>query len=160
MNWGSACGHRPGISAKEILGRIGREALWAPAAIVFVHWLAGAWFGHEPIVDPVMHFSGGLAAAFFFWRAGICARPYLGDPSHLALTLLSFGLAVTAAVGWEFAEFIGDRVRGTNMQRDLPNTMRDLFLGVGGALAYVGITVVGCLLAAMLAMQLARSVRA
>lgn len=122
----------------EVLKQIGLKALWAPAAVVIVHWFAGEWLGHEPLVDPVMHFSGGLAAAFFFWHAASYARRYLGDLSPLALGLLSFGLATAAAVGWEIAEFVVDHLGGTDIQRDLPNTMRDLILGVGGAVVYLG----------------------
>ena len=107
--------------------------------MIVAHWLAGEWFGHEPVVDPVMHFSGGVAAAYFIWHSAVCARRYLGDMSILAIGLLAFALAMVAAVGWEFAEFVGDRLRGTNVQHGLANTMRDLFLGAGGALAYVAI---------------------
>ena len=123
----------------EVLKQIGRKALWAPVAVLIVHWLAGAWLGHEPFVDPVMHFSGGLAAAYFFWHAASFARRYLGDLSPLGLGLLSFGLTTVAAVGWEMAEFVGDRLRETHVQVDLANTMRDLILGVAGAVVYLGV---------------------
>ena len=122
----------------QVLCRIGREAMWAPLAVVIVHWLAGGWLGHEPFVDPVMHFLGGMAAAFFVWHGATCARGYVGDLSHIALALLALGLATTAAVGWELAEFLSDSYRGTHMQRGIANTMRDLFLGVSGAVVYVG----------------------
>lgn len=123
----------------EVLKQIGRKALWAPVAVLIVHWLAGGWLGHEPFVDPVMHFSGGLTAAYFFWHAASYARRYLGDLSPLGLGLLSFGLTTAAAVGWEMAEFVGDRLRGTHVQVDLANTMRDLILGIAGAVVYLGI---------------------
>lgn len=119
------------------LGRIGREAAWAPIAVVVVHWLVGGWLGHEPVVDPIMHFAGGMAAAFFFWHAATCARRYMGAPSSIALGLLALGLATLSAVGWEFGEFLSDTFRGTTMQRGVANTMRDLFLGVCGAGVYV-----------------------
>ena len=120
-----------------MLVRIAREAAWAPLAVVILHHVLGGWLGHEPVVDPVMHFSVGAAAAFFFSRSAACARRYLGDPSPLAVGLMAFGLATVAAVGWELAEYLGDLVRGTNVQRGLSNTMRDLFLGVGGAAVYI-----------------------
>lgn len=121
-----------------VMGRIAKEALWAPLAVVVVHGLAGERLGHEPYVDPVMHFVGGVAAAFFFSRAADCGRRYLGDLSALARGLLAFGLATVAAVAWEFGEFLLDLYYGSSIQRGLPNTMRDLLLGVGGALLYVG----------------------
>ena len=125
-------------SMPNVVVRISREALWAPLAVVILHWLAGGWLGHEPYVDPVMHLAGGVAAAFFFWRSAECCQRYLGNLSVLVLGLLSFGLATSAAVGWEFAEFLVDTYRGTSMQRGLANTMRDLFLGLCGAALFVG----------------------
>jgi hypothetical protein len=122
---------------KDVIARIAKKALWAPMAVVIVHWLAGRSWGHEPYVDPVMHFVGGAAAAFFFWHAADCGRRYLGDLSLLGRALLAFGLATFAAVAWEFGEFLLDCYRWGSHQRGLTNTMRDLLLGVGGALLYV-----------------------
>ena len=121
----------------EALRTIGREAIWAPIAVIVIHSVAGGLLGHEPFVDPVMHFSGGVAAAFFFWRSATACRQFLGELSPGALALLSFGLATVAAVGWEFAEFLVDSYRGTSIQRSIANTMRDLFLGMSGATIYV-----------------------
>jgi len=124
-------------SLKDVIARIAKEALWAPMAVVVVHWLAGRSWGHEPYVDPVMHFVGGAVAAFFFLRAADCGRRYLGELSLLGRALLAFGLATFAAVAWEFGELFLDLFRWGSFQRGLTNTMRDLFLGVGGALLYV-----------------------
>ena len=55
----------------QVARRVGREALWAPIAVVVLHWAAGGLLGHEPYVDPVMHFLGGAAAAFFRSLASI-----------------------------------------------------------------------------------------
>ncbi len=125
-------------SIPNVVVRISREALWAPLAVVLLHSLAGGWLGHEPYVDPVMHFAGGVAAAFFFWRSAECCQRYLGNLSVIGLALLAFGLATFAAVAWESVEFLRDTYRGTSMQRGLANTMRDLFLGVSGAVLFVG----------------------
>ena len=54
------------------------------------------------------------------------------------LALLAFGLTTFAAVAWESVEFLRDTYRGTSIQRGLANTMRDLFLGVSGAVLFVG----------------------
>ena len=121
----------------DLIVRVGRSALWAPLSVFVLHILAGGWLGHEPFVDPVMHFLGGAAAAFFFWEAIACARSYLGDFTPLASGLLAFGMASVAAVVWEFGEFLLDWYRGTHLQRDLADTMRDLFLGLSGATAYL-----------------------
>lgn len=124
-------------TGRTFLHRLAREAAWAPAAVLVLHAMGGALFGHEPYVDPVMHLLGGAAAAFFFRRAGSAAKPLLGALTEPALDLLSFGLTCAIALGWEFAEFLVDHVFGTNVQLSLGNTMRDLFLGVTGALLYL-----------------------
>jgi len=36
--------------------------------VLIAHAVLGDVFGHEPYVDPVMHFAGGVSAAFFFTR--------------------------------------------------------------------------------------------
>lgn len=112
---------------------IWRNGLWAPLVVIVLHYIAGGIFGHEPYVDPIMHFSGGAAAAFFFWQAATCSKGILGNLTPLALALLAFGLASAAAVGWEIAEFASDVFLRTNIQRDIANTMRDLILGLLGA---------------------------
>jgi hypothetical protein len=124
------------LSGKVIL-QICRRALWAPIIVLIAHGIAGKLFGHEPYVDPIMHFSGGLAIAFFCWRSCFLSPELFGKPSRLGIDLLAFGLTCAAALFWEFGEFIGDRVRGTNVQRGLQNTMRDLFLGTLGGLVFL-----------------------
>jgi hypothetical protein len=121
----------------KVLVQICRAALWTPIIVLIVHSIAGKIFGHEPYVDPIMHFSGGLAIAFFCWRACLIEPEFLGKPSRLGIDLLAYGLTCAAALFWEFGEFIGDQVRGTNVQRGLGNTMRDLFLGTLGGIVFI-----------------------
>lgn len=119
--------------------RISREAAWAPIAVVILHSLAGKLFGHEPYVDPVMHFLGGVAITFFFYC--LFALPFepFGTLSLLTLNFLAFGLACTAALFWEFSEYFIDQWLGTHMQGGLDNTMRDLLLGTSGAFLYLAL---------------------
>jgi hypothetical protein len=124
------------VTGRVIL-QICRGALWAPIIVLIVHGIAGKVFGHEPYVDPIMHFSGGLAIAFFCWRACSMSSELFGKPSRLAIDLLAFGLTCAAALFWEFGEFIADQVKGTRVQRGLGNTMRDLFLGTLGAIVFI-----------------------
>lgn len=49
----------------KVLLKICRGALWAPIIVLIARGIAGKLFGHEPYVDPIMHFSGGLGIAFF-----------------------------------------------------------------------------------------------
>jgi hypothetical protein len=124
------------LSGKIIL-QICRGALWAPIIVLIAHGIAGKVFGHEPYVDPIMHFSGGLAIAYFCWRACLLSPELFGKPSRLGIDLLALGLTCAAALFWEFGEFVGDQVKGTNVQRGLGNTMRDLFLGTLGAMVFI-----------------------
>jgi hypothetical protein len=124
------------LSGKIIL-QICRGALWAPIIVLIAHGIAGKVFGHEPYVDPIMHFSGGLAIAFFCSRACLLSPELFGKPSRLGIDLLAFGLTCGAALFWEFGEFIGDQVKGTHVQRGLGNTMRDLLLGTLGAIVFI-----------------------
>jgi len=124
---------------KRCILRASREAAWAPIAVVILHSLAGKLFGHEPYVDPVMHFLGGFAIAFFFYRLFTLPFELFSTPSRLTLNLLAFGLACTAALFWEFGEFFTDQWFGTHMQRGLDNTMRDLLLGTSGAVVYLAL---------------------
>lgn len=113
------------------------SAAWAPLAVLVLHAWAGAFFGHEPWVDPIAHCLGGAAIAFFVRRAAGTAREALGAISPLGLDLLAFGLAVSAAVAWELGELASDLFLGTRIQVDARNVLRDLALGAAGAIAYV-----------------------
>ena len=121
-------------TVRRTIQRIAVEAAWAPLSILIAHTVAGAIFGHEPVVDPIMHFLGGAAACYFFRRAAELASSVLGTMKPLALDLFSFGLAGTMAVFWEIGEFTGDRLFRGHAQRGLSNTMRDLILGLAGAI--------------------------
>lgn len=117
---------------RTMLGRVLREAAWAPAIVLVAHTVGGHFFGHEPVVDPVSHFSGGVAAAFFFRRAAEIAVDLLGELKPAGLDVLAFALTATIAVFWEIGEFASDRITGGNVQRGLGNTMRDLICGISG----------------------------
>jgi hypothetical protein len=126
-----------GALTKEIFLRISRVAAWAPLSVLIGHSIFARVFGHEPYVDPVMHFSGGVAAAYFFRKVGELAPEALGALTEDARDLLSFGLTCSIALFWEIAEFSSDTFLGTNVQTSNANTMRDLILGVVGALVFL-----------------------
>ena len=117
------------VSLQALILRVAREVSWAPLTIIILHAIAGKVFGHEPYVDPVMHFLGGVAVAFFLRQTAIIAAPLLGTLKPLTLDLLAFGLSCTATLYWEIGEYIVDLVFGTNIQISKMNTMRDLILG-------------------------------
>ena len=55
-----------GSLTKGAFIKISRGIAWAPISVLIGHSIFAKFFGHEPYVDPVMHFSGGVAAAYFF----------------------------------------------------------------------------------------------
>src|SRR5262245_16808670 len=122
---------------KKNIITICRRAAWAPLAVLIGHFVFAELFGHEPYVDPVMHFSGGLAAAFFFHIATREGKNIFGQLTKLGSDSMSFGLTCAVAVFWEFGEFCSDAFLGTNVQENNVNTMSDLVLGVAGAVFFI-----------------------
>jgi len=92
-----------------------------------------------PNLDIPFHYIGGLSIAYT--SAQILA--YL-EKEKISTTLnkavflvLIFSLTAIATVFWEFAEFIGDQLLGTNIQISLANTMQDQFMGILGGVTWV-----------------------
>jgi hypothetical protein len=117
------------------------RAVWPPVAVVTAHVLASRVFdayARWPRLDVPMHFAGGIAIACFFARA---LEGLQGGRAWLAVdrrmrALLVLGWTGTAAVLWEFAEFLSDRYAGTAAQDGLEDTLGDLLVGLLGGLAY------------------------
>lgn len=122
-----------------VLIRLLRIAAWAPLAVIALHSIAGRFLGHEPYVDPIMHFLGGAAAAFFALQSTSIASSILGTFQPVGRDLFAFGIACAAALCWEAGEFVSDRLLHTSVQRGLANTMRDLVLGAVGGVAYIAV---------------------
>ena len=112
-------------------------AAWPGIAVFLTHAALGEIFGHEPYVDPVMHVSGGTAAAYFFARVPSLLPRQLGTPTRATTYLLSFGLTAAVAIVWELIEFLSDHFFATHSQLSVGNTMRDLFNGLVGATLFV-----------------------
>ena len=118
------------------------EAGWAPAALFVLHLLLSRvlrlYLAH-PTVDIAMHLLGGLAIAFFFWRAGVLASEagVIGGINRIGIGVVVFGLTCAAAVFWEFAEYVSDRYLGTKSQLGLSDTLRDMLCGIVGGSAFV-----------------------
>jgi hypothetical protein len=115
-----------------------RNAAWAPAAVLVFHQIAIRG-GVRAQLDHVIHFSGGFAAAYFFYRSVKIAAPYLGELRRLTRYVLAFALTCTIALFWEFAEFASDRIRGTHIQQSVSETLLDLVFGVAGGILCLAI---------------------
>jgi hypothetical protein len=118
------------------------EAGWAPAAVFVIHLLLSQvvrLYLTFPTSDIVMHLAGGLAIAFFFWRATALASEagVIGRINRTGLGVVVFGLTCAAAVFWEFAEFLSDRYLGTQAQLGLSDTLGDMLCGIVGGSAFI-----------------------
>ncbi len=94
--------------------------------------------------------DGGMVSRYFsamlatVRRAGwmpvavLAERGLIQKPDALIHITLILALACTAAVFWEFAEWIADHTIGTTCQLSLEDTMLDLFMGFVGGAVYAG----------------------
>lgn len=114
-----------------------RRALWAPIAVVVLHALLAAIFGHEPYVDPAIQLCGGVAIAYLLHQTCAALPMVLGQPSTLGLNLMAFGLTAAVAILMEVVEFSMDTLLGTNFTGDVAETVRDLILGLLGAMVFL-----------------------
>jgi len=114
------------------IGRLLREALWAPAAIVALNVVV-AWLPDPGYLWSLLHFLGGAAAAFCVFQIARIAAPEL----RVLRYVLAFALACSAALAWECAEFAIDQVADTLLQEGLVDTMSDLLLSVCGAALFL-----------------------
>lgn len=115
------------------------KAGWAPLGFFLLHQFSVHVLRasrHVPWIDMPMHFFGGVAIAYFFYRSfGLPdAQPVVGALSTTARKLLSMGGVCASVVLWEFAEWVTDSLGWTGAQVGLDDTLLDMLLGmVGGA---------------------------
>ncbi|NQU09235.1 hypothetical protein HQ590_00470 [bacterium] len=118
------------------LRQIARIA-WFPVLIVIVHLILSEGFDAYrpyPVLNMLVHFLGGMAIVCFF-DGGLCLLESTARVPPLTSVIrytLIFSLTATAAVFWEFAEWLFDHFLGTQAQLSLDDTLRDMALGVAG----------------------------
>jgi len=113
-----------------------------PTVVFLVHLIASKGFHLYmlfPNMDIPFHYLGGLSIAFTSAQILSHLEKENITPSlnRIIFMVLMVSLTATAAVFWEFAEFIGDQLFHTNIQISLANTMQDQFLGVLGGMTMV-----------------------
>jgi hypothetical protein len=118
------------------------QPAWAPVLVFGLHVLSSRVFDLYalwPPLDVPMHLAGGLAIGFFFHQitARCTGAGLLAAPAWM-IAVAVFALTGTAAVLWEFAEFLSDRYLGTHAQGGLQDTLGDMALGIAGGLGYLG----------------------
>jgi hypothetical protein len=113
-----------------------------PGVVFLIHLIASKLlnlYALLPNMDIPFHYLGGLSIAWtsaqvlsYLEQEKITSRL-----NRVIFMVLILSLTATAAVFWEFAEFIGDRMFATNIQISLANTMQDQFFGVLGGMTMV-----------------------
>jgi hypothetical protein len=120
------------------------RAGWFPLAVLAAHAVLSLVFHAYkawPPLDGPMHVLGGIAGAHFLARS-FAALPadWIAPRIRPALeAVVVVGMVALAAVTWEFAEWLSDRWLRTRAQGGLTDTLGDLAVGIGGALAYLGV---------------------
>jgi hypothetical protein len=113
-----------------------------PILVLLAHLIASQilhLYATFPNVDIPFHYIGGLSITYTSAQILL----YLEEKNMIArldryiFLILIFSLTATAAVFWEFAEFIVDRLLDTNIQVSLANTMQDQFMGILGGMTWV-----------------------
>lgn len=128
----------------QLSKEIGRSGFWAPLAVFLAHVILSLTFNayeRLPVLDIPIHFLGGMAIVFFFSRL----LDILGDHAvidridGLVRAVLLVALTATAAVFWEFAEYVSDQSFGTQAQEGLEDTLLDMLLGIFGGFIMVSL---------------------
>ncbi|HSH40438.1 MAG TPA: hypothetical protein VK993_16825 [Chthoniobacterales bacterium] len=118
-----------------------RRTAWAPIAVLIAHQVLSRSAYRQPL-DFAMHFSGGVAIAYFLYHALGLFGPVFGEVRAAGRYLFSFALACMIGLFWEFAELFSDVFLKTRIQRTIAETMRDLIADTTGAalsLSLIGI---------------------
>jgi hypothetical protein len=91
-------------------------------------------------LDSVMHLVGGIVLAMCLYGilGSAIGRGWCPDPGKIVSALLVVSLVTTGAVGWEFYEWLSDRLFDTHLQPSVTDTVKDLLLGLLGGALYTG----------------------
>jgi hypothetical protein len=122
-----------GLLAGRLIGIAGTTLLVVALVLGAVLWIV--WI--DPVAGPrrtsaIAHFTGGALAA---WALG--QTLHRRGWRHWAEATLIAVAALT--VGWEVAEWAGDRVLETSLVPDRTDSALDIFFGCLGGLAGLGV---------------------
>lgn len=112
--------------------------------IFFVYLLGYAWDigwdGYHTIWWPnrLVHFLGGVSAAIFgYYLLGLVKKLKFVSTLNKVVDffiILIFVMSIT--VVWEFYEYLSDVYLLTNAQPSVADTMKDMFMGMFGAIVF------------------------
>jgi hypothetical protein len=106
----------------------------APIVVLLAHILATVfgWYENNWWFDIPMHFAGGIATAIssYYFLEDFSDRQKFHTQFKPLQILIIIALVALAAVVWEMMEFTFDTIAGTNLQPSLPDTVKDLTVGM------------------------------
>ena len=113
-----------------------RESAWAPLSVVAVYLVGLAFHLYDlfPPLDIPTHFLGGVAITYLYRSAIKNSQRFAGEIPIGVQVLFAFACTGTTTVLWEFFENLVDYFLGTHMVLGLTDTIKDMFLGLLGAL--------------------------
>ena len=113
-----------------------KEAAWAPLGVVgfYLFGLALHLFDKFPSLDVPTHFLGGVAITFLYRSAIRNSQKIVGDIPFSIQIIFAFTCTGTTIILWEFYENILDYFLNTHMVLGLVDTLKDMFMGLLGAL--------------------------
>jgi len=113
-----------------------RESAWAPLSVFgfYLFGLAFHLYDLFPPLDIPTHFMGGVVITYFYRSAIRNSQKIFGDIPFPIQLIFAFTCTGTTVVLWEFYENILDYFFGFHMVLGLTDTIKDMFLGLSGAL--------------------------
>ena len=129
------------ITMKEITYwflSIARESLWAPLSVFCLYLFGLAFYLYDvyPRLDIPTHFMGGVTITYFYRVAIRNSQVFIGEIPLTVQVLFAFTCTGTTVVLWEFYEIILDTFLKTHMVLGLSDTIKDMFLGLFGAVVF------------------------
>jgi hypothetical protein len=113
-----------------------KESAWAPLSVVgfYLIGLAFHLFDMFPRLDIPTHFMGGVAITYFYRSAIRNSQGIVGEIPLPVQIIFAFTCTGTTIILWEFYENFMDHFLGFHMVLGLEDTIKDMALGLLGAL--------------------------
>ena len=120
------------------------KMLTLPIIVFGVHILLSKtvdMYGLFPWIDIPMHFVGGMTmtTTLIMWYKALQHINVIPQMHGAITKLFLFTATSTITIFWEFAEFSTDVFFGTHAQVSIPDTMKDMFLGMMGGLLIISL---------------------
>jgi hypothetical protein len=121
--------------------RLACKLAWFPYLVYLVNYIIFLTTDFYPKywwTDVILHYFGGISIAYSATVAleALIANRALTFKYRILQYALTISLVITAAVWWEFYEFISSVFYNTQHQPSNADTMKDLCMGTLGAMTY------------------------